>query len=100
MRKPKVAISEPEPVVEAAPVVEPILEVVSEPIAEQEQTPKRKYVRKPDVVPAAEPVAPEPALEPVIRSPLTMIDERQRAERALRCQMRKNKMQTLVSQAL
>ena len=92
-------ISEPEPVVEAAPVVEPILEVVSEPIAEQEQKTKRKYVRKPPVVPAAEPVAPEPALEPMKRSPLTMIDEMQRAERALRYQMRKNKMQTLVSQA-
>ena len=99
VRKPKVVISEPEPVVEAAPVVEPILEVVSEPIAEQEQKPKRKYVRKPPVVPSAGPVAPEPALEPTKRSTLTMIDEMQRAERALRYQMRKNKMQTLVSQA-
>ena len=80
-------------------VVEETLE--PEPVVEQEQKPKRKYVRKPHVAPEvpAPPVQETIVEEPLKRSPQGMIEEMQRAERALRYQMRKSKMQTLVSQA-
>jgi len=88
---------EPEPVVVAEPVVEPI----PEPIVAQPK-PKRKYTRKvveqPETTP--DPEAPVHVVaEPVQRTAGMMIEEMQRAERALRYQMRKNKMQTLVSHA-
>ena len=97
VRKPKVITAEPippEPVVEA--VVEPIVEAVVEP----EAKPKRKYIRKPPAkqAPAQTPVQ-EPVEEPPKRSPGNLIEEMQKAERASRYQMRKNKMQTLVSHA-
>ena len=97
VRKPKVIQTEPmspEPVVEA--VVEPIVEAVVEP----EAKPKRKYIRKPPATPAqAQTPVQEPVEEPPKRSPGNLIEEMQKAERALRYQMRKNKMQTLVSHA-
>ena len=103
VRKPKAVFLEPEPIeepVEEVPdVVEETLE--PEPVVEQEQKPKRKYVRKPHVAPEvpAPPVQETIVEEPLKRSPQGMIEEMQRAERALRYQMRKSKMQTLVSQA-
>ena len=97
VRKPKATIPEPEPEpepIEEVPVPEP------DSIAVHEQKPKRKYVRKPHVAPEIPPLpAQEPIEEPAKRTPIGMIEEMQRAERALRYQMRKNKMQTLVSQA-
>ena len=100
IRKPKTVAPvesepEPEPVVVAEPVVEPEVEVAT-------PKPKRKYIRKVLEVPekAPEPETPRHvAEEPVKRTAGVMIEEMQRAERALRYQMRKNKMQTLVSQA-
>ena len=99
VRKPKNVVSiDPEPIiVEPEPVIE-------EPVAESPK-PKRKYIRKyvkaPEV--ALEPMEPATprnvAEEPVKRTAGAMIEEMQRAERALRYQMRKNKMQTLVSHA-
>jgi len=98
IRKAKAA----EPVeVEPEPIV-----VVVEPVPEPEvvQTkPKRKYTRKvvvekPEAIPEPETPRNE-TVEPVRRTAGVMIEEMQRAERALRYQMRKNKMQTLVSQA-
>jgi len=102
-RKPKTT---PAVVVEEAPVVaEPVAvePVITEPVLETPK-PKRKYARKankiPDQVPEPmEPATPRHVEEPPKRSPGSMIEEMQRAERALRYQMRKNKMQTLVSQA-
>ena len=79
---------EPEPIVEAPIVVE-------EPVAIQPK-PRRKYTRKVLEVPEKAPEAETPRHE---RTAGVMIEEMQRAERALRYQMRKNKMQTLVSQA-
>jgi len=102
VRKPKATTPEPDPTEEAPIVVEqaPEPEVVPVLEAVPEQKPKRKYIRKPHVAPETPPPpAQEPIDEPVKRSPLGMIEEMQRAERALRYQMRKNKMQTLVSQA-
>jgi len=102
VRNPKAITPEPEPMEEAPIVVEqaPEPEVVPALEAVPEQKPKRKYIRKPHVAPETPPPpAQEPIDEPVKRSPLGMIEEMQRAERALRYQMRKNKMQTLVSQA-
>jgi len=99
-RKPKDAVTEAPPVVE--PVVVAPVEV--EPVVVPPK-PKRKYTKKPDTTPAVveeppQPSAPSPVPEePVLRSPGNMIEEMQRAERALRYQMRKNKMQTLVTQA-
>jgi hypothetical protein len=95
-RKPKAVV--PEPVIEAPVVVEEI----PEPVVEADVKPKRKYVRKPVVVPPPAPLEsqePEPAFEPAQRRAGAMIEEMQRAERALRYQMRKNKMQTLITQA-
>ena len=99
VRKPKAVVTiDPEPIiVEPEPVIE-------EPIVEPPK-PKRKYTRKVVNAPEASPEPMEPATprhvaeEPVKRSAGDMIEEMQRAERALRYQMRKNKMQTLVSQA-
>jgi len=102
-RKLKAVKAEPEPIevppVVVEPVVEPIVEPVAEPLLTPEK-PKRKYVRKPQASPEPDtPLAQGPVEEPVKRSPHAMIEEMQRAERALRYQMRKNKMQTLISQA-
>ena len=96
-RKPKAIKAEPEPIEETPQVV---VELVVEPIAEAFLTPekpKRKYVRKPQATP--EPTTPPVIEEPVKRSPHSMIEEMQRAERSLRYQMRKYKMQSLISQA-
>ena len=95
-RKPKAVKTEPEPIEEAPVVVEPVVEPVAEAFLTPEK-PKRKYVRKPQATP--EPTTPPVIEEPVKRSPHSMIEEMQRAERALRYQMRKNKMQSLISQA-
>jgi hypothetical protein len=86
-----------EPVVEPPVVAEPAVEVDAPQV---EAKPKRKYVRKPQK-PADEPQTPHAnfVLEPGKRTTGTMIEEMQRAERALRYQMRKNKMQTLITQA-
>ena len=96
-RKPKVvAPVEAEPVVEVSVVEEPEVAV------QAEAKPKRKYVRKPQPAAAAvEPPTPQhcTAEEPSKRTAGAMIEEMQRAERALRYQMRKNKMQSLVTQA-
>jgi hypothetical protein len=105
-RKPKVvAPVEAEPVVEVSFVEEP--EVAVEPpqadvAVQAEAKTKRKYVRKPQPAAAAvEPPTPQhsTAEEPSKRTAGSMIEEMQRAERALRYQMRKNKMQSLVTQA-
>ena len=106
IRKPKTAVSiDPEPtIVEPEPVIEEPEPVIEEPIAKSPK-PKRKYIRKavkdPEVAPEPmEPATPRNvAEEPVKRTAGAMIEEMQRAERALRYQMRKNKMQTLVSHA-
>jgi len=99
-RKPKVVVVEP-------PVVEPpvVVPVEVEPVVEPPK-PKRKYTRKPDktsgvVDEPMQPRTPSPVQEeePVRRTPGNMIEEMQRAERALRYQMRKNRMQTLVGHA-
>ena len=86
--------ADPEPIEEAPVVVEEI--VVATP------KPKRKYTRKvlesPEKTPAPADLGDVPN-EPVKKTAGAMIEEMQRAERALRYQMRKNKMQTLVSQA-
>ena len=104
-RKQKVAA--PALVEDTPVVVEPVVEtpVVEEPEVEVEAPqvkakPKRKYVRKPQK-PVDEPQTPHanPVPEPAKRTTGTMIEEMQRAERALRYQMRKNKMQTLITQA-
>ena len=90
-RKPKAVKAEPDPIEEAQVVVEPVVEPVAEAFLTPEK-PKRKYVRKPHAAP--EPTTPpvqETVEEPVKRSPHSMIEEMQRAERALRYQMRKNK---------
>ena len=87
-----------EPVVEAPVIEEPEVEVEAPQV---DAKPKRKYVRKPQK-PAGEPQTPHaasPVPEPAKRTTGTMIEEMQRAERALRYQMRKNKMQTLITQA-
>ena len=98
-RKPKAVKTEPEPIEEAPVVVEPVVEPVAEAFLTPEK-PKRKYVRKPHAAPEpTTPPAQETVEEPVKRSPHSMIEEMQRAERALRYQMRKNKMQSLISQA-
>ena len=105
-RKPKAiapAVVEDTPVVVPSPVVkEPEVEVEAPQIEAPsvEAKPKRKYVRKPQK-PADEPQTPHanPVPEPAKRTTGTMIEEMQRAERASRYQMRKNKMQTLISQA-
>lgn len=104
-RKPKAAA--PVVVEEVLPVVEPAAEeapaVVEAVAAPQEAVkPKRKYAKKPQktLETIEEPPTPhQDSEEPVKRTPGAMIEEMQRAERALRYQMRKNKMQTLVSQA-
>ena len=99
VRRPKVMI-----VVEEAPVVvEPVAPAAIDPVAEEAKT-KRKYIRKPKTMPVSSPEPAETATptqveEPVKHSTGTLIEEMQRAERALRYQMRKNKMQTLVSHA-
>ena len=97
VRKPKAAAPvevEPEPVVEAPVVVEE--PVVAPPKLKRKYT--RKVIEKPETVP--EPETPRHvAEEPVKRTAGAMIEEMQRAERALRYQMRKNKMLTLVSHA-
>ena len=106
VRKPKTVVSiDPEPtIVEPEPVIEEPEPVIEEPIAKSPK-PKRKYIRKavkdPEVAPEPmEPATPRNvAEEPVKRTAGAMIEEMQRAERALRYQMRKNKMQTLVSHA-
>jgi len=104
-RKPKtlepVVVEDIPVVVEEAPIVEEPEVKVEVPAVEAK--PKRKYVRKPQK-PAAivdEPQTPHasPVPEPTKRTNGAIIEEMQRAERALRYQMRKNKMQTLVSQA-
>ena len=100
VRKPKTKATEEVPVVVEPVVVEP---VVAEPVVEDAKT-KRKYTRKPNKVPEVAPGAwdsatPRHVEEPAKRSPGNLIEEMQRAERALRYQMRKNKMQTLVSHA-
>jgi hypothetical protein len=78
--------------------VEPIIEIIGEPIPEQE--PKRKYDRKPHAVPEVASVpTTEQIEEPVKQTLHLVVEEMQRAERALRYQMRKNKMLTLVSHA-
>jgi len=104
VHKPKAVKAEPEPIEVPPVVVEPVVEPIVEPVAEPMLTPekpKRKYVRKPHNTPEPDttPPAQEPTEEPMKRSPHAMIEETQRAERALRYQMRKNKMQTLISQA-
>ena len=99
VRKPKTVVSiDPEPtIVEPEPVIE-------EPIAKSPK-PKRKYIRKAVKDPEVAPEPMEPATprnvadEPVKRTAGAMMEEMQRAERALQYQMRKNKMQTLVSHA-
>jgi hypothetical protein len=104
VRKPKIIIEPPtEPIIEpvvAPPVVAP--PVVVEPVVEDTK-PKRKYVRKASEKVEKEAIAPvlEPVREEVAapRNSGNLIEEMQRAERALRYQMRKNKMQTLVTQA-
>ena len=99
VRKPKV-IS----VVEEAPVVvDPVAPAAIDPVAEEAKA-KRKYIRKPKAIPVSSPEPVETATptqveEPTKRTTGTLIEEMQRAERALRYQMRKNKMQTLVSHA-
>jgi hypothetical protein len=99
VRKPKAKAVEEVPV-----VVEPVVPdpVVVEPVVDEAKT-KRKYTRKPTKVPEVAPEALEPAtpqhVEEPAKRPSNLIEEMQRAERALRYQMRKNKMQTLVSQA-
>ena len=108
-RKPKAivpAVVEDTPVVVPSPVVEePEVEVEAPQIKAPsvEAKPKRKYVRKPQATAATadEPPTPHsgPVPEPAKRTTGTMIEEMQRAERALRYQMRKNKMQTLITQA-
>ena len=103
IRKPKkVAIVglEPEPIEEEPVVIDESFVPEPEAFLEPGQKPKRKYIRKAKV----EQESPQlpldaPAAEPAKRTPVAMIEEMQRAERALRYQMRKNKMQTLVSQA-
>ena len=99
VRKPKAVVTiDPEPI-----IVEPE-PVIAEPIVESPK-PKRKYIRQVVKAPEAAPEPMEPATprsvaeEPVKRTAGAMIEEMQRAERALRYQMRKNKMQTLVSHA-
>ena len=98
IRKPKTKATV---IVEDIPVVvEPV--VVEAVVAKTK--PKRKYTKKPNNIPEAVPEAVESATlqrveEPVKRSPANMIEEMQRAERALRYQMRKHMMETLVSQA-
>jgi len=103
VRKPKVndpIVEVPVAAVEPVAMV-PIVEepVVIAPVAVEPKS-KRKYVRKENKAPESvpEPVAPQATEEPVRRAG-SMIEEMQRAERALRYQMRKNKMQTLVSHA-
>ena len=82
-----------EPAVVAPAAVEPVVEPPK---------PKRQYNRKPPKVTDVQPQVVEPSIpeeEPTRRTPGNLIEEMQRAERALRCQMRKTKMQTLVTQA-
>ena len=100
VRKPKAMAVEEVPVVVDPVVAEPVVEEI---VVHESKT-KRKYTRKPKQIPGVAPEALEPATprhveEPAKRSPGNLIEEMQRAERALRYQMRKNKMQTLVSQA-
>jgi hypothetical protein len=104
-RKAKITITAPPVVEEIAPVEVPIVEEPEVEVeAPVEVKPRRKYVRKAPVVPSTiveEPATPHssPVVEPAKRTAAAMIEEMQRAERALRYQMRKNKMQTLITQA-
>ena len=103
VRKPKVkvAVVEEAPAVVESVVVEPVLGEPAEidPVA-VEAKPKRHYNRKPIKIPETVPEPTEaPVEQPTRRTAGNLIEDMQRAERALRYQMRKNKMQTLVSHA-
>ena len=103
VRKPKVkvAVVEEAPAVADYAVAEPFLEEPADidPVV-VESKPKRQYNRKPNKIPEAVPEPTEAPVErPVGKTAGNLIEEMQRAERALRYQMRKNKMQTLVSHA-
>ena len=86
---------------EPGPIVEPpvVVEAAVEPTTVEEVKSKRKYTRIAPKLPDTIPGPVDPVTEPVKRSPGTLIEEMQRVERALRYQMRKNKMKLLVSQA-